>query len=81
MQSEAYTSPERCCEVTKAKRVRELMLAKGLCHFCRHRVEGFGLAACSREGLMPAVCAKRGVGDGLRFDMDHDKVREAYEEV
>lgn len=68
MSAEDYTSPERCAEVTAAKRQRAAMLRKGACFFCKHRVQGFGLAACSTFGRTFPLCAADGLSPAFELD-------------
>jgi hypothetical protein len=70
--SELLTSPERATERELAKRLRIKVTQAGGCKYCIHRVEGWGLYACSAEGRSFPLCLKT---PGTSFEPDHDKLR------
>lgn len=50
------------------------------CRFCTHRVEGFGLVACSEMGNTYPACERK-KGHPIKFDRDdsHEEVQQRIE--
>lgn len=63
-----YTRPERSAEFARARRIRARVLAAGGCAMCLHRVQGWGLSACSRPNRRFPMCMKDRASPAFELD-------------
>lgn len=62
------TRPERYAEIGKARRTLAQVMRRGGCAMCLHRVSGWGLVACSRQGRTFPLCMKDRRTPGFELD-------------
>ena len=70
--SDLLTLPERSAERAMARRQVARIYRKGGCHFCTHRVEGWGKSACSTTGRTFPLCTKT---PGTEFELDNERLK------
>lgn len=67
-----YSAPERSAERALARRQLAKVYRKGGCHYCKHRVEGWGKSACNTIGRTFPRCMST---PGKQFEPDHERLK------